>query len=180
MASGRSSRHETLWNTRRRFARSAGRLLTSSRTNVHNRWLACMDGRSSRSSHPLRSKTRRGLRSPRAAECAGLRNKSADLGGAMRSADLWAARRGERPWREPPAYADRISRNTFDSSYSRNRDSSITVPSRACMDACGAYGMSGMGSGSLRRELNLSGKQWGRSGGALWRVWIASTGCRSM
>ena len=42
---------------------------------------------------------------------AGLRNRSADFGGAMRSADLWAARRSERPWREPPAYADRIGRS---------------------------------------------------------------------
>lgn len=58
--SARSSRHETLWNTGQRFARSAGRLSTYSRTNVQKRWLTCMDGCSYRSSRPLRSKTRSG------------------------------------------------------------------------------------------------------------------------
>lgn len=142
---------------------------------------------------------------------AGLRNKSADLGGAMRSAGLWAARRGERPWREPSAYADRMSRSTFDSLYSRNRDSSITVPSRACicesdgggvgmsaigrertgmnagigdlcvcMDACSAYGMSGMGGGSLGRARTFRRSGWNDAGGALCRGWMTSTGCRSM
>ena len=51
---------------------------------------------------------------------AGLRNKSADY------------RRSERLWREPHAYADRISRVDFDSSYSRNRDRRITALSHAC------------------------------------------------
>ena len=61
-------------------------------------------------------------------------------GGAMRSADLWAARRSERPWREPPAYADRIGRSAFDSSYSRNRDRRITALSRACTCESGGNG----------------------------------------
>lgn len=42
--SARSSRHETLWNTGRRFARSGGRLSTFPRTNVQKRWLTCTDG----------------------------------------------------------------------------------------------------------------------------------------
>lgn len=98
-----------------------------------------------------RMEPRRGLACgwrPCAAECAGLRNKSADFGGAMRSADLRAARRSERPWREPPAYADRIGRSAFDSSYSRNRDRRITALSRACIcesDGSGA-GTSATGS----------------------------------
>ena len=85
---------------------------------------------------------------------AGLRNKSADLGGAMRSAGLWAARRGERPWREPSAYADRMSRSTFDSLYSRNRDSSITVPSRACICESGGGGVGTGAIGSERTGMN--------------------------
>ena len=103
---------------------------------------------------------------------AGLRNRSADFGGAMRSADLWAARRSERPWREPPAYADRIGRSAFDSSYSRNRDRRITALSRACTCESGGNGAgtsaidskgesAGAGisgsTGSLGRALNLSG-----------------------
>lgn len=63
---------------------------------------------------------------------AGLRNKSADFGGAMRSADLWAARRGERPWREPPAYADRMSKNAG-AFYSDSGDSCMTGLLRACI-----------------------------------------------
>ena len=46
--SARSSRHETLWNTGQRFARSAGRLSTSSRGDVQNRWSRRVHGRSSR------------------------------------------------------------------------------------------------------------------------------------
>lgn len=34
--------------------------------------------------------------------------------------------------------------------------------------------------GSLGRALNLSGDWWNRSGGALCRDWMTSTGCRSM
>ena len=46
--SARSSRHETLWNTGRRFARSAGRLSINSRDNMQNRWWRCVRRRSSR------------------------------------------------------------------------------------------------------------------------------------
>ena len=108
---------------------------------------------------------------------AGLRNRSADFGGAMRSADLWAARRSERPWREPPAYAGRIGRsaNTGSGDSGGGR---IPVHLCACMDACDAD--SGMGRGSLGRALNLSGDMRGRLGGALCRGWMTSTGCRSM
>lgn len=42
--------------------------------------------------------------------------------------------------------------------------------------ACTVCGMSG----SLRRARNLSGESVGRVGGALCRVWMTSTGCRSM
>ena len=108
-----------------------------------------------------------------AAECAGLRNKSADFGGAMRSAGLWAARRSERPWREPPAYADRIGRSAFDSSYSRNRDRRITALSRACICKSGgsSVGVSDIGGGSLGRALNKGPAPIGRirtGGGALY------------
>lgn len=75
-------------------------------------------------------------------------------GGAMRSADLWAARRGERPWREPPAYADRMGRNAFDSSYGRNRDSSIAAPSRACICESGGGGVGTGAIGSERTGMN--------------------------
>ena len=79
---------------------------------------------------------------------AGLRNRSADFGGAMRSADLWAARRSERPWREPPAYADRIGRSALDSSYSRNGNRRITAPSREyiCESGRSGAGTSAIGS----------------------------------
>ena len=102
-------------------------------------------------------------RRPCAAECAGLRNKSADFGGAMRSADLRAARRSERPWREPPAYAvafrRRMSRNIFGIFWCGNRDDGIAVPSRACICKSGgsSVGMSAIGGDSLRQALNLSG-----------------------
>lgn len=69
-------------------------------------------------------------------------------GGAMRSADLWAARRSERPWREPPAYADRIGRSALDSSYSRNGNRRITAPSREyiCESGRSGAGTSAIGS----------------------------------
>lgn len=68
----RSSRHGTLWNTGRRFARSAGRLSTCSRTNVQKRWLTCMDGSFlSFFSPPAEQDPERGLRSPRSDRGAG-------------------------------------------------------------------------------------------------------------
>lgn len=79
-----------------------------------------------------------GARARRSALACGTRAPT--TGGAMRSADLWAARRSERPWREPPAYADRIGRSAFDSSYSRNRDRRITALSRACTCESGGNG----------------------------------------
>lgn len=85
---------------------------------------------------------------------AGLRNKSADFGGAMRSADLWAARRSERPWREPPAYAVRIGRSAFDSSYSRNRDRRITVLSRACICESDGSGAGTSATGNKRESAS--------------------------
>lgn len=72
---------------------------------------------------------------------AGLRNRSADFGGAMRSADLWAARRSERPWREPPAYADRMSKNAG-AFYSDSGDSCMTGLLRACIYGGGVGCMS--------------------------------------
>lgn len=96
---------------------------TCSRANVQKRWLTCMDGLFfSFISSPAEQDPG-----------GGLRNKSADISGAIRSADPWAARRSERPWHEPPAYADRIGRSTFDSSYSRNRARRTTALSRACI-----------------------------------------------
>lgn len=49
----------------------------------------------------------------------------------------------------------------------------------ACVSSGDMRCDSGVG-GSLGRALNLSGDWWSCSGGALWRGWIAITGCRSM
>lgn len=92
-----------------------------------------------------------------------MRNKSADFGGAMRSADLRAARRSERPWREPPAYEAAIrrcmGRIIFGIFWRGNRDDGIAVLShaRTCKSGGSSVGMSAIGGDSLRQALNLSG-----------------------
>lgn len=86
----RSSRHETLWNTGRRFARSAGRLSTCSRTNVQKRWLTCMDGSFlSFFSLPAEQDPERGLRSPRSDRVGSASDRSGH--GAVRrvTAERW-------------------------------------------------------------------------------------------
>ena len=87
-----------------------------------------------------------GARARRSALACGTRAPT--TGGAMRSADLWAARRSERPWREPPAYADRIGRSALDSSYSRNGNRRITAPSHEyiCESGRSGAGTSAIGS----------------------------------
>ena len=119
-------------------------------------WMVC----SSRPSRPLRSKTGPGaavwfdvggtMRGGRA----GLRNKSADYRRRDAKRRPLAARRSERPWREPPAYADRIGRSAFDSSYSRNRDRRITALSRACICESDGSGAGTSATGNKRESAS--------------------------
>ncbi len=119
-------------------------------------WMVC----SSRPSRPLRSKTGRAppcgsmWAEPCAAAGLACGTRAPTTGGAMRSAGLWAARRSERPWREPPAYADRIGRSAFDSSYSRNRDRRITALSRACICESDGSGAGTSATGNKRESAS--------------------------
>lgn len=108
----------------------------------------------------------------------------------MRRADPWAARRSERPWRELPACAGRMSRSAG-AFYSDGGDSCMRGLLCACIygggEGCMSTGIEGGSAGagiggsagSLGRARTFRRSGWNDAGGALCRGWMTSTGCRS-
>lgn len=89
---------------------------------------------------------------------AGLRNRSADFGGAMRSADLWGCAEERATLARAACLCDRIGRSAFDSSYSRNRDRRITrCRARAHAKAAGTCGTSAIDSKGESAGAGISG-----------------------